>query len=87
MTKAWYPQAVRSKLIIATIILEKRCSSGEEWWAHMLESKGRRKERGLLFLSFCFPHSYFYGLFSSVAERFTRNEQVGNSILPRGLCV
>ena len=29
-----YPQAVRSKLIIATIL--KRCSSGEEWWAHIL---------------------------------------------------
>jgi hypothetical protein len=26
------PQAVRSKLIIATFL--KRCSSGEEWWAH-----------------------------------------------------
>jgi hypothetical protein len=26
-----------------------------------------------------------FSLFSSVAERFTRNEQVGNSILPRGL--
>jgi hypothetical protein len=25
-----------------------------------------------------------FSLFSSVAERFTRNEQVGNSILPRG---
>ena len=29
-----HPQAVRSKLIIATLL--KRCSSGEEWWAHIL---------------------------------------------------
>ena len=28
-----YPQAVRSKLTIANVFF-KRCSSGEEWWAH-----------------------------------------------------
>ncbi len=41
--------------------------------------------RELAGFSFSFLLGLFFGLFSSVAERFTRNEQVGNSILPRGL--